>query len=275
MGIMIPVLGTVRRYAKNMLSMNNQHEMVMGLGFYAEDNDGKYPPSVAVVGKDDKWNWSDPRKMTAFYGTTIGGHRAMSEYLRGYIEDASIMYCPNAPKRYKYLQAAWDAGDDWDNPDTLLLEDAVKGTYCFWWNYAGIVDGRVYRGPRNTAGGRKESKVLVSCYFGFGHWRNQKLYGDGNYNAYGSCERFKGANITPGGDMIYPAGAAYWSRLGSGDGEGKPVVRLRAGYIDGHVGSYGSGEVDRMKVIKNRKTNEVYSLNGMGPGHLYVPKKGL
>ncbi|MHC4616696.1 MAG: type II secretion system protein [Planctomycetota bacterium] len=285
MGILLPALGKVRREARAVRGMSNQREIVGGVNLYALDHDNRYPPSVASVGADENWNWGDPRKMTALYGTTIGPHRAMSEYLSSYIQDASVMFCPGAPKRYQYLQEAWDAGDYWDNPETPILcipdlpfgpsGDAMNGTYCFYWNYAGLLEGRLFIGPRNMLGGRGESELLVSDYLGFAHWRNEKCYG-GDYFAYGSCEHFKGASVTPG-EPEYPAGSAFWSRLkADGFNLEKFEARLHAGYADGHVGSYTASQTATMKVIKIRSTNEVYEYDDYPtPGYFYLPIDGL
>jgi len=209
---------------------------------------------------------------TQFQTQRIG--RDIGEYLHSYIEDASIMFCPNAPKKYKYLQEAWDAGDAWNNPHTLLPEDAMNGTYCFYWNYTGLLDGRLFKGPRNLLGGRGQSELLVSDYFGFANWRNEMCYG-GDYYAYGSCERFEGANVTPG-EPEYSAGSAYWSRLQSDSFNLNTIeIKLQAGYADGHVGSYTASEVATMKVIRDRFTNEPYEYDEHGPGYFYVPIGGL
>ena len=149
MGILLPVLGKAKRQARLVLGMSNQRQIVEGVNLFAVDNDDRYPESVATVGFGAVWNWSDPRKLVGNTTRTTGLHRSMSAYLRNYIEDADIMFCPNAPRRYKYLQESWDAGDDWDNPENSFPLDPVTGAYCFWWNYVGLLSGRrvCFRGP--------------------------------------------------------------------------------------------------------------------------------
>jgi prepilin-type N-terminal cleavage/methylation domain-containing protein len=117
MGIIVPVLGKVRRQARAVQGMNNQKEIASALNLFASDNDERYPRSVAVVANEDTWNWSDPTRFTTLRVPAWSPHRAMSEYLRSYIADASTMYCPSAPRKQRYLQQPWDAGDGWDNPD--------------------------------------------------------------------------------------------------------------------------------------------------------------
>jgi prepilin-type N-terminal cleavage/methylation domain-containing protein len=270
MGMLLPVLGKARHQARTVLGINNQHQVVGVVNCFALDNDESYPPSVATIGHDNTWNWQEPFVITNYESRAPHLHRAMSEYLRGYIKDASSMFCPNAPRKYRYAQEAWDAGDEWDNPDTLVSPDWVVGTYCFYWNYTGLMERGLFRGPRNPAGGRGQSKLLASCYFGYDNWRNEKVYG--THHAYGSCERFKRAGITPG-QPVYPAGAAFWSRL-KADGVNLKTIdtMLHAAYTDGHVESFSASEVVTMRVIKDQSTSTPYDY---GPGDFYLPRNSL
>jgi prepilin-type N-terminal cleavage/methylation domain-containing protein len=262
MAIIVPSLGRVRCQARAMLSMNNQKQITSAVNFFALDNNEQYPPSVATVGFDNNWNWSDPTKLTGNRHRSPGLYRAMSEYLRSYITDASTMYCPNAPQKYKYLQEAWNAGDNWDNPDTPVVTDPVGGTYCFYWNYTGYIGGRriVFKGPQGPASGGKYSKLLVSDYLGYDHWRNP--------GSYGSCEHFNGADITPETFLL----SSYWSRQTSADNP--PTINLRAGYTDGHVETYSTSETIPMKVSITADGTIPYP-DGVGPGIFLLPRNSL
>lgn len=261
-GILLPALNKVRRQARALLATSNQRQIVSCVNLFAADNDDRYPESVATIG-DDAWNWAEPMMLTAHNARGPRLHRSMSAYLRSYIEDAGIMYCPNAPRRYKYLQDAWDAGDEWDNPQTPPVEDSVSGTYCFYWNYTGYLEDRNYlfRGPRNSAGGRGRSKLLVSDYFAYNHWRSKK--------SYSSCERFGAVSITEGTQLS----SAYWSGESSA-GSDAPQIRLQAGYADGHVESFSSSDTLIMKVILHPKTGEPYP-EDITPGNFYLPRNAL
>lgn len=267
MAILVPALSKVRRQARSIKGMNNQRQVVSALNLFAADNDERYPESVATVGfdgPDSTWNWSDPTQMIANTRRTPTLPRAMSEYLRSYVRDADSMYCPNAPHKYKYLQEAWDAGDAWDNPDTAPRTDRMGGTYCFYWNYRGFLTERnaVFRGPYGPASGGRFSKLLVTDYFGYDHWRTRR--------AYGSCEPFRGASVTPETWLL----SAYWSR--TNPAESTPEFKLRAGYTDGHVETYSPSEVTPMKVSLNRDgTNPYADDTGVGPGTLFLPRNAL
>jgi len=263
-GILLPALSKARHQARKLLGASNQRQIVSAVSLFAADNDQQYPESVATIGAE-WWNWQEPMMLTGYRARSPRLHRSMSAYLRTYIEDAGTMYCPNAPRRYKYLQDAWNAGDDWDNPQTEPVEDPVSGTYCFYWNYTGYLEDRDYlfKGPRNSAGGRKQSKLLVSDYFGYDHFRNP--------NSYGSCERFTGASITEG-TLI---SSAYWSHKDD-VGSGAPDIKLHAGYTDGHVENFSASDTIAMRVIKVPETGEPYpGGDGIGPGIFYLPRKAL
>jgi len=263
MGILLPALGKVKRQARTLIGTSNQRGIVGGVNLFASDNDEQYPGSVATLGYDSTWNWAEPMMLTALQARSPRFHRSISAYLRPYIEDAGMMYCPNAPRKYKYLQDVWNAGDDWDNPDTPMVGDQVYGTYCFYWNYTGYFEERDYlfKGPRGSASGTGCSKLLVSDYLGYNHWRSQ--------GAYSSCEKFAGASITDGTQLS----SAYWSGEVA-DEPNPPEIKLRAGYTDGHVETYMSSDTLTMKAIINPETGEPYP-DDIEPGRFYLPTNAL
>ena len=263
-GILLPALGKARQQARILLGTRNQREIILGVNLFASDNDDQYPESVATIGDVSlSWNWQEPMMLTGFRARSPRLHRSMSVYLRAYIKEAATMYCPSAPRKYKHLQDVWDAGDEWDNPETPPVLDPMSGTYCFYWNYTGYLQEREYlfRGPQSTAGGPIWSKLLVSDYFGYDHHRNR--------DAYGSCEKFAAASIAEGSLLS----SAYWSDRGRA-GAGAPEIKLHAGYTDGHVESFSASDTLTMKVIRYPETGEPY-LDGIGPGDFYLPRNAL
>jgi prepilin-type N-terminal cleavage/methylation domain-containing protein len=266
-GILIPVLATARRQAHMALCIVNQGHIVKALSLYSVDNDARYPESVATITFGSNWHWQEPTMMIACKRRPLHTNRSMSAYLHGYIEDASIMFCPSAPAKYVYLQKAWDAGDDWDNPETSFPSDPFLGTYCFYYNYVGFLGVREapFRGPRNALGEPGQSRLLVSDYFGYDHHRSP--------DSYGSCEPFTGAGLTPGTEVS----SAYWSRSRSEHVNLNTIdVKLHAGYTDGHVESYKSSEVVPMKVSITPDGSVPYPGGvGLGPGDFYLPSNGL
>jgi prepilin-type N-terminal cleavage/methylation domain-containing protein len=262
MGILLPALSKVKYQARSLISVSNQHGIVSGVSLYATDNDERYPDSVATIGSAH-WNWAEPMMLTGYNARGPGMHRSMSAYLRPYIKDAETLYSPTAPRKYKFLQAAWDAGDEWDNPETPTVGDTVSGTYCFYWNYTGYLEERDYlfQGPRNSASGGRCSKLLVSDYFGYNHWRSP--------GAYSSCEKFAASSITEGTAVS----SDYWSGEAV-DEPNAPQIKLRAGYTDGHVETYSSSDTLTMRVIIDPGTGEPYP-EDIEPGRFFLPTKAL
>jgi hypothetical protein len=188
----------------------------------------------------------------------------MSEYLGDYIRNTKIMFCPNGPKKYKYLQQSWDAGDNWDNPETPLPTDPVGGTYCFYWNYIGFLEeyDQPFRGPRTMADRGRYSRLLVSDYLGYDHWRMP--------NAFTSCEKFKSAAVIPETWLL----SALWGRRNGSDDVSTIEVSLRAGYTDGHVQSFETSDVVRMRVSLTPDGSVPWPV-GVGPGYFYLPRESL
>ena len=263
-GILLPALGKARRQARALLGVNNQRQIVSAVNLFAMNNDDRYPESVATVGFGTHWNWQEPTMLTGYRKRSPQLYRSMSAYLRSYVEDASTMFCPNAPREHRYLQQAWDAGEDWGNPDAPMIKGPLSGTYCFYWNYTGFLGGPkgLFTGPSSPIAGMGQSKLLVSCYFGYDHWRSR--------NAYSSCEKFRRAGAT---DETWFS-SAYWSGLNGDVSLDTLKIRLHSGYTDGHVESYLASEVAPMQVIMNRSTGEPYP-SGVGPGVFHLPKNAL
>ncbi len=260
LGILMPALGKAKQYARNIIGMSNQRQTVNGVSLFASDNDDSYPPSVSYVSYNTSWNWYDPRTLSSWADTPTHPHRAMSEYLGGYIADASVMVCPKSPRKFKYLQQVWDAGDAWRNPDVAMDVKAMRGSYCYYWSYVGWVSPtRLFEGPRRSSGGRSQSKLLMSCYLGYDHIQTPDMYG--------SCERFCGSSVREETAIE----SAWWV------GHANPhclEVKLQAAYTDGHVEVFTLKDAIPMKAIMHRPTNRPYP-SGVGPGDFYIPKNAL
>jgi hypothetical protein len=263
MAIVVPAVGLVRRQARAVVGMNNQREIASGLNLFSMDNRDRYPDSVATVGFNEGWNWSNPRRMVGITKRSPQLHRAMSAYLASYIPDADIMFCPNAPQRFKYLQECWDAGDDWDNPDTPVGSDPFTGTYCFYWNYTGYLaeSDTIFKGPAGPASAGRQSKLLVTDYFGYDHWRSP--------DAFGSCEKIAGSDIIPETQQL----SSYWTIAGDPN-TAMPGLKLRAAFTDGHVETYSASDVVPLKVSITSEGRPPYP-DGLGGGIFFIPRAAV
>jgi len=225
------------------------------------DNDGRFPGTVGFTVSEGFWSWSDPTIITTGKKLSGGANRSMSAYLGGYISDATVMTCRNAPREHQYLQDAWDAGEAWENPDAPIA-GPMLGTYCFYWNFVGSLGpNRVFRGPSGSVRGPGEGTLLVSCYLGYDHWRSRDVYS--------SCEKYASASITE--ETWYAS--SYWSGGGIDTDLSGFGMKLHAGYSDGHVGDYTTSDVVPMELF-NRSTGKPY-IPGVGPGVFFLPEDGV
>jgi len=268
--ITVPVFNGVRRKAQQIQGMNRLRHIGAQLNVFSNDNKDRYPPSVASVGWGEGWTWYDPRRIIGNTQRTPLVHRSMSAYLREYIPDASLLHCPSAPDRFEYLDEMWEAGDRWDNPQTNARTDPFSGSFCFYWNYDGLVlrdNGfQLFRGPRGPeADGVIYSNVLASDFFSYGGG-----YDNPPPSTYTSCQHLDGAH-----EKSASIRAPYWSVQAS-DVEGRPDVKLKAVFTDGHVGTYSSLDALEMHVIRDRKKREPFVVNnGNSPGQFYLPPQAL
>ncbi|MGE5296187.1 MAG: type II secretion system protein [Solirubrobacterales bacterium] len=265
--ILVPALGKVRQQARRVLSVGNMRQIVTSVNSFADENHGRYPPTVATIGYGDNWNYHEPTYLMTFTRRSVSPNRSLSTYLRSYISDAGTMVCPSAPLKHKYLQEAWDGGETWDNPDIPTPTDALLGTYCFYWNYVGYLSEEkgLFRGPTSSTGSPREGSVLVTDYFGYDHSRNP--------NAYGSCERFRNATVIEGTDIS----STFWSYPGEGTPEelARLDIQPSAGYVDGHVDSFAPADTIPMRVILHPETGQPYDDADYAPGIFYLPRAGV
>ena len=271
LGILVPALANTKRSALSVISKNNKRQVTMGVLCYSGDNNDKFPDSVARLGTTKRWSWTEPTMLAGFQGKSPAKHRSMSGYLRDYIESSSSMFCPSSPSKYPFAQEAWQAGDSWDNPESnTAAEDPLYGNYCFYWNYVGYLaeTGRPFVGPGSINTKGWQSKLMITDYFGYGHWRNELAYGD--RKAYGSCEKLDRGDITPGTSVS----CNFFSVLDA-NGEIKTEsmnVKLNASYVDGHVETYTPADVMSLKISVKPNGTLPYPDNISPGGTFYIPK---
>lgn len=271
MGILAPALARAKRSARGLVSSWNQRQVLTSVFCYGADQNDRFPESVATLGTGLRWSWREPTVLIGFQKRSPLYHRSTAEYLGDYIDKAQTVFCPSAPSKYAFAQEAWEAGDAWDHPSPdTAAEDPLFGNYCLYWNYVGCIEGRTtpFVGPRSSTPKSGESKLLISDYFGYDHWRNELTYG--SRKAYGSCQPFRGAQITAGTSVA----SDFWSVFDPDDqlnaSQFEPT--LRAGYIDGHVERFSPADTAVLKVSMTADGKTPYP-DGVGPaGTFYIPR---
>ena len=242
LAILLPGLEGVRRRARQLLTAANQRQIVAGVSFYASDNSQHYPASVARVGLARSWNWGEPFILSSprTY-VPMRTNRSIAAYLQPYLPGPDVISCPCAPGKSPLLAEFWAGGSTWSNPGMPSSDGWLKGTYCFYWSYEGLVGGKPLTGPYDTLGGAGSGRLLTSCYLG----RNSARSGD----AFASCQ--------PSGRPQRSVGDCgetdFWT-FGDGTlaGIGRITATFHAGYADGHVEGYSAADTVIMDVILRR-----------------------
>ncbi len=263
MAVLVPVLTQTRRYARGLVSVRRQRDIVLAVTLFACEHQEDYPESVALTATGRRsWHWQDPRQIRTCSPRANMEHSSLAGYLAGYMEEPETMYCPSAPARYRYWRKAWQAGDDWDHPETDPTADPVLGTYCFFWNYIAYQEetGTAYIGPSTINGAPGESRILVSDYLGYDNWRAPQ--------AIGSCEYLSGAQVAAGTCVS----SAFWMRSGPALPERNDFkIRAYAGYIDGHVKRIDVDNVTTLRVAYDSRGTIPFPRTIESPGYFYVP----
>ena len=167
--LLVPVLKQARMQGRRLQSMHRQKEIVTTVTLFACDNDDFFPPSTAVCQFDNGDNrWNDPRQVKTTAPIWGMEHTSVAGYLSAYLKAPVIVFCPSSPRPYPFWEEAWQAADQWDQPLTGPLGDALWGSYCFYWNYTGYRPDspRAFKGPSSLTGRSNESTMLVCDYFG-------------------------------------------------------------------------------------------------------------
>jgi type II secretory pathway pseudopilin PulG len=267
-GVLLPALGQARRAARSLVGAHRQRQVVLAVSLYAADHAGCYPESVATAAMLGRtWRWEEPRMLKACEARAAGYQCSLASYLRSYLPKAEVLSCPSNPRPYPYLEEAWRAGEDWDNPDTSYTDDSVAGSFCLFWNYVGHLTDqhRPFLGPQTDSDRPGCSRLLTSDYFGFNHWRSP--------GAFGSCEHLPHAEVTAETHEAPP----YWFRRPQGPPDRAAVpLTLRAAFVDGHVEVYRPGETAILEVADALDgSTPALSGFGLGAGQFYIPLSGV
>jgi hypothetical protein len=231
----------------------------MSLNLFTQDHDDKYPPSLATIGQN-QWQWSDPRTLVSQSYSSFRTNRSIASYLKEYIDNVTILSCPCIPEKPQYLKDLWQAGDNWNNPDTPEKDDLCIGSYCFYWNYIGFIENREpFIGPQNQSDSQ-HSKLLISDYFGRDHWRYPK--------SFASCQPFKSFSSVQQSATSF----SFWASQPDPNETNLQDLdlKLNATFTDGHTETYSPSQTAIMQVSIDQQGTTPYP-DDIGPGQFYLP----
>ena len=260
LSIIVPSLGKAKEAAKMMVCASNQHQIINGVSAYAADNNLRMPPRVAYTGRPSVLNrWEDENSADA-------GNRPSSVYrtLGSYLPVAKIFNCPvstydrltirmgGQEREYQYW---YEHPQDSLNPDAVTAGN-LNCSFQLLWNYEfnpdPAVSDKVFVGP----GKDSDVKLLTSDAFFFS---NQLLggYEPALNNKWISTHNFRANNAKISGDQNFPykyyavpnANSSHIDLINTESALNN--VKLNAGYTDGRVVRFNSGDTVKVARLAN------------------------
>ena len=137
--LLLPVLGRARQQARLVVCMNNQRQLAAAALLYAGEQDSRLPATICTgsgCGCGSLWtlaHWLN-------YWTDCNSRNRVHTYLRDFLPEVQLYYCPLAPGLPPDAQRSFATA----NPKYLI------GSYELYWNYDGMAAAG-FRGPRTAA----------------------------------------------------------------------------------------------------------------------------
>ncbi len=235
--ILMPALNKARQQAKLVVCGSNQHELVVGLQVYMQDNDDKLPPSVSHVSGG---NYHRPFELNWNFNSIGPSTRPIytGKYLAHYLPSVNVFNCPLStitdntpwPPTTSGLAPVGTYGEFY----TTGAYAPLHSTYMLLWNYQGYnfdVSSAVNKSLGNFAGPKtmsSKNKLVV---------QDSLFYMSGNKNILWSGPTYAWYSCHPSKDSTK---ATPYYVTPDTTGQLKPDVWLNAGYLDGSVKRFNS-----------------------------------
>jgi len=243
MGILLPSLRKARQQAKMISCGSNMRQLVLGLVTYAEDNESRLPPHPSTIQVPSNYhrpfelNWNRNVVGTVADINSKSYHHA-GRYLFSYLKDVRVFNCT--------LSAIKDS-TPWPPATSGRTHQGTYGqfyatgsfaplhsTYTILWSYQGYnhkQSANVDKSQSHFEGANRldsGTKLVVQDAL-FYLTTNTNLLWPSPQQTWCSSHPFKnGARAHP-----------YWVFKDPGM-QGKPKVRLNAGYLDGRVETFNA-----------------------------------
>ena len=246
LSIIIPSLQLAKEKTKIVICSSNIKQLVYGLVTYANDNDGKLPPSISRVHNSN--NYHRPQELNWNYnqvGLVSDPEQYVGRYLGSYLPEADVYNCPVAPIE---KESEWPPQTSGRQPQGTYGQFYRDGTYaplhCTYsllWNYQGYnhkISGAVdkslgdFEAPSRIS---SSNKLVVQDNFMYLTTNTNLLWPSPQHSWY-SSHRFDGA------DKANP----YFA-LSDQSHTNRPSCKLNAGYLDGSVGRFDSKDATEVK----------------------------
>ncbi len=244
LAILMPALGKVKEKAAMVVCASNQHQLVLGLILYTNDDaTGKLPPSPSRLSSTNyhrptalNWNLN---QFGLVANTSSPNYHYAGKYLGTYLPDVGVFNCKVAPIKN---DSPWPPVGSRYSPEGTYGEfyrtggyASLHSSYMLLWNYQGynhsesIAVDKNYRdfiAPRKISS-RNSLVVQDSLFYLTANYAN--LIWNSPSAAWYSSHRFSDSSKS----------LPYYVKVGT-QTEVLKKAKLNAGYMDGHVESFKS-----------------------------------
>ncbi len=261
MSIVLPALRKVKIQAKMTICGSNQRQLVYGLLTYAENNDGAFPyhPTMdneANGGKGEmghrpfelNWNHNNMDLVSDPESRSSNDYPYVGRFMYPYLESADVWNCPVSgikdstpwPPETSGLESEGTYGGFYRTGGYASLHS----TYTLLWRYrnpgdlsAGFAE---FEGPRKLGISSASTLLVQDSLFYMTTFSN--ILWTNPENSWYSSHWFKGAENTKPYFTIKDTDASA-SNFAAPDN-----IKMNAGYMDGHVDRFNSGDT---KLLRN------------------------
>jgi len=255
MAVLMPSLRRAREQARMISCASNQKQLILGLVGYATENDDNLPPSPVKLGTISarKANYHHPMELNMHYSNAWGpvsnvqdrNYAFVGKYLAGYLPEVDVYNCKVAPIK---------SDDPWPPPGSSRKPVSTYGelyksgawaplhaSYMLLWNYQGYNDKVSPKAfttsefARFVGPTKASSRVKLVVQDSLMFKTDAGVLFPGGGPGWYSCHRLKNSG--------YGKASPFYMQERSGSSRLKiPNVSLNAGYLDGHVSRFRSGD---------------------------------
>lgn len=250
LGILLPSLRKARQQARMISCGSNMRQLILGLVTYSEDNESRLPPHPSTIQaplnyhRPFELNWNRNNVGTVADINSRSYHNA-GKYLGSYLKDVRVFNCTLSaikdstpwPPVTSGRQATGTYGQFYKTGSFAPLHS----TYTILWSYQGYnhqTSAHVDKAQSHFEGANRldaATKLVVQDAL-FYLTNNTNLLWPSPQQTWCSSHPFKE------GTRAHP----YWVYRDPGM-QGKPKIRLNAGYLDGRVETFNAWDAVGVK----------------------------